>query len=87
MHIFKKSPGLVEQEVEGETVVLDKDAGLIHQLNPTATEIWRACDGESSSEGIAEQIAALYGIELELAKADVESALRQLEQQKLVQPV
>ena len=87
MQIFNKSPGLVEQDVEGETVILDKDSGLIHQLNPTAAEIWHACDGIKTAGDIAAQIADRYEVELELAKADVESALKQLEQQKLVQPV
>lgn len=87
MQVYIRSPGLVEQEIEGETVVLDKAAGLIHQLNPTASDIWRACDGKRTTESIAEQIAGQYDIELKLARADVELALQQLEEQKLVQPV
>ena len=87
MQIFIKSPELVEQVVEGETVVLDKVAGLIHQLNSTASTIWKACDGKASIDNIAAQIAEQYDIDIELARADVETTLEQLEQQKLVQTV
>ena len=87
MQIFIKSSELVEQIIEGETVVLDKTAGLIHQLNATASTIWKACDGVATISDIAEQIAGQYDIDIKKAKADVEETLQQLEQQNLVRPV
>ena len=87
MRIFTKSPDLVEQVVDGESVVLDKAEGLIHQLNTTAAAIWQACDGKATVDDIAAQISEQYEIDNELARADVEKTLHQLEQQKLVQPV
>ena len=87
VQIYIKSPELVEQIIDGETVVLDKAAGLIHQLNATASTIWKACDGKTSSGDIAAQIAEQYDISLESASVDVDRTLQQLEQQKLVQPV
>ena len=85
MRIYIKSHELVEQVVEGEIVVLDKASGLIHQLNSTAGTIWKACDGKADADNIAAQIAKQYDIDIESAKADVETTLKQLEQQKLVQ--
>lgn len=87
MGTFERTPGLVEQEVEGETVVLDKNAGLIHQLNPTASEIWLACDGKRTEEDIARVIAEKYDVEIEIARADVVSVLEQLKEQKLIQVI
>lgn len=87
MQIYIKSQELVEQVVEGEIVVLDKVAGLIHQLNSTAGTIWKACDGKATIDNIAAQIAEQYGIDIKLARADVVTTLQQLEQQKLVQTV
>ncbi|MGD8927118.1 MAG: PqqD family protein, partial [Thioalkalispiraceae bacterium] len=83
MRIFERSPGLIEQEIEGETVILDKAAGLIHQLNPTASEIWRACDGKRNLEDIAALIAERYDIDFQKSRADVVDALTQLEEQQL----
>ncbi len=87
MQIFVKSPELIEQVIDGETVVLDKVAGLIHQLNATASTIWTACDGKATVDNIAEQIARQYGIDIELARADVETTFQQLVEQKLVQAI
>lgn len=87
MQIFIKSPELVKQVVDGETVILDKAAGLIHQLNATANAIWIACDGKATVDNIAEQVAEQYDIDIELARADVEATMQQLVEQKLVQAV
>ncbi len=82
--IFTKAPGLIEQVVDGEMVVLDKDAGLIHQLNNTASFIWQCLDSQPTIERLTEQLANAYSIEIELARTDVESTLHQLQQQKLI---
>jgi hypothetical protein len=78
---------LIEQVIEGEIVILDKAAGLIHQLNSTASEIWRACDGIRDVDDIAKQIAEQYKIDLQQAKTDVIATIGQLEEQNLVRAV
>jgi len=87
LQIFIRSPELVEQIIDGDTVLLDKAAGQIHQLNATASTIWKACDGKTSIGDIAEQIAAKYDIDVELALVDVEKTIQQLETQNLIQPI
>ena len=39
---LKPRANLAVRDVEGETVVFDRDGGRIHQLNPTATFVWAA---------------------------------------------
>ena len=39
---------VVVREVEGEILLLDTGANLIHQLNETASFVWRRCDAAAS---------------------------------------
>jgi len=41
----KARKDLVLQEVGSEAFLYDKEGELVHILNVTALEIWRACDG------------------------------------------
>jgi len=57
--------------VEGETVVLDRQHGLVHQLNPTATYIWERCDGQATVEDLAAQLTETFDVAYEMALQDV----------------
>jgi Coenzyme PQQ synthesis protein D (PqqD) len=65
--------------VDGETVVLDQQAGVIHQLNPTASFIWERCDGQSTLTDIAQQLAHAFEVDPQVASCDVNAMIRQLE--------
>jgi hypothetical protein len=54
-----RRPDLMTCTVDGEVVILDRAAGFVHQLNPTATHIWIACDGHEVDE-IAAGVAASF---------------------------
>jgi coenzyme PQQ synthesis protein D (PqqD) len=68
----------------GETLVLDRDGGLIHQLNETASFIWTRCTGDHSVVDIARDLADAFDVEPETATRDVETTLAQLRTLKLV---
>ncbi len=72
--------------VDGETVVLDRQAGLIHQLHQTASFVWDQCDGESTIPEIADQLAEVYEIDSETAARDVVSVVGQLHSLNLLEP-
>jgi hypothetical protein len=69
--------------VEGETVVFDRQAGLIHQLNQTASYIWDRCDGTSTIADIATQLAAAFDVEPKRAAHDVAAIVGQLQSLRL----
>jgi DNA-binding MarR family transcriptional regulator len=71
--------------VEGETVVLDRQADLVHQLNQTASFIWHRCDGQCTAREIAEQLGAAFDVDLDIAEGSVTAALQQFEQLGLLE--
>ena len=72
--------------VEGEIVVLDRQKGLIHQLNQTATYIWERCDGKSTVAEIAAQLAEAFDVASETASKDVVRVVRQFQDLQLLEP-
>ncbi|REJ78503.1 MAG: PqqD family protein [Acidobacteria bacterium] len=52
-----RKEGLVIQEASGEVLVYDLDKDKAFSLNPTAAEVWRACDGNSSVAEIASNLS------------------------------
>jgi hypothetical protein len=72
--------------VDGETVVLDQQAGVIHQLNATASFIWERCDGQSTLTDIVQQLAHAFGVDSHVASRDVNAMIGQLEALHLLEP-
>jgi len=63
--------GLVFQEVESESLILDKDKELIHQLNESAAYIFTCCNGENNIQSIIDLVMENYAIDKETASNDV----------------
>jgi hypothetical protein len=65
--------------VDDEIVILDRTAGYVHQLNATASQIWRACDGNHSVEDIAAQVTERFASAPEAVLRDVYTTVAELE--------
>lgn len=81
----RRREGLRTRDVDGETVALDTDRQLVHQLNRTAGFIWDRCDGTRTVSEIARDLAAAFDVDLSTAAADVAATVRQLEAAGLVE--
>jgi hypothetical protein len=72
-----RETGLLVRDVDGEVLVHDTDADRIHQLNVSASFIWRRlADGASANE-IAEHLAKEFDVVEDQAQRDVSEILRQ----------
>lgn len=72
------------REVEGETLVLDLEAGRIHQFNPTASYIWHKCDGKTLLGEIAGMLAAEFDVDQRTAEQDVVATINKLRELQLL---
>jgi len=66
------------REVVDDMLLLDTESGEIHQLNPTASFIWRNCEEATSVEGLAGLLASAFDVAQDVAARDVEDALERL---------
>jgi len=57
----KARKDLVLQEVGSEAFLYDKEGELVHILNVTALEIWRACDGRRDIAALEARIRERFG--------------------------
>lgn len=67
--------GLMEREVDGEILLLDTESNLVHQLNKTASLIWRKCQDGASTGEIAASLAENFDVEEDEARSDVERTI------------
>jgi hypothetical protein len=82
----KRRSGVNVRVVEGETVVLDRQKGLIHQFNQTASYIWDRCNGKLTALEIASQLAEVFDVDPQTAGKDVAAIVEQLHKLNLLEP-
>jgi len=75
---------LVSRIIDGETVILNREAGELHRLNPTASFIFECCDGSSSVDAIIARLASAYDVDLMTGQKDVSETLLKLESLNLL---
>ncbi|MEP6495517.1 MAG: PqqD family protein [bacterium] len=60
-----RSEGLILRELDGETLVYDRERSEATCLNEVVAKVWRRCDGATTAEGIAETIDEEHGIRVD----------------------
>lgn len=78
--------GLVESEIDGDISLYNPHTETVTVLNTTASDVWRLCDGDHSSDEIIGLLAAAYGVDRTAIATDVSSALEGLKRSGLIEP-
>jgi coenzyme PQQ synthesis protein D (PqqD) len=74
----RRREGILAREVVDDMLLLDTESGEIHQLNETASFIWRNCEEALSIEGLAAVLASAFDVSHDVATRDVAEALRRM---------
>lgn len=83
-------PGLLHRELDGETVLLDPDAGTYYGLNEVGTTVWRALQVSDDPRPLEEVHAELlreYDVDVEELWTDLVALVDELAQRGLVDVV
>jgi hypothetical protein len=79
----RRLDALAVREVDDDLLLLDTASNRIHQLNRTASQIWRLCDS-TRPDSIAAELARDYDVDEEQALSDVISTLETFRSLNLV---
>jgi Coenzyme PQQ synthesis protein D (PqqD) len=81
-----RRPDVEWVELDGEAVLYDPTAQVLHRLNASAAAVWAACDGTASVDRITSVIAHTYsGAQGDVAR-DVPPVIDQLRRLGLLRP-
>lgn len=72
---MKPRPDLAVEKVDDELIVLDKAAGKVHQLNPSASFVWGCLKDGMNIDEIAARLVETYDVAPETALSDVQAAV------------
>ena len=74
----QRHPGVIEELVEDEAVLLMPHAATVLVLNDVGRAIWALIDGRRSAEAIAVALCEEYAVSEEQARADTAAFLGEL---------
>jgi len=80
----RRSVGVTVRELDGDLLILDTEADQIHQLNETASYIWRHLDEAGALEQLAGVLAEAFDVEEQVALRDVHETLKRFRDLNLV---
>jgi PqqD family protein of HPr-rel-A system len=81
----RKTADVLELDLEDGTVLYNRRASLVHRLNPSAEIVWRLSDGSASVRQLAEDIAAIQGLDSEEVERQIAGFVGELEVVGLVE--
>ena len=76
--MVKPRPDLAVENSDGELIVLDKDAGKVHQLSQSAALVWDGLSEGLAIDEIAARITDAYDVGHDNAVSDVQATIKQL---------
>ncbi|MDZ5461424.1 PqqD family protein [Azohydromonas lata] len=77
-HAYAPSTGMIVRDVDSEVLILDTVSNHIHQLNETASIVWRLQREGCTAPDIAAALAQDFAIDESRALADVHDVLQRL---------
>jgi len=77
-------PAVVWVEVDGEIVAVQRENETVHLISDTGALLWKLLDGSVLVSELAEDVAVVFGVELERALADVSTFVEEMHDLSLV---
>ncbi len=74
----RRTTALAVRDVDDEVLVLDMEANRIHQLNPTASFIWRQLAAPVSVDEVAASLVQAFQVDPTVAARDAADAVERL---------
>ena len=82
--VMKISDSIIAKEIQGETVLLNKENGDYFSLNKMGTEIYNYISGGKEIEKIADCLFKKYDTEYGIIKKDIEDLIITLKKKSIL---
>mgnify|MGYP001598327149 CR=1 FL=1 len=83
-NILKKETLAPWQEMDGKALVITPQKSSVHELNPTATFVWKKIDGATSVRTIIESLCEDFDVTSEQATTDVVGLISEMKEKGLL---
>jgi predicted transcriptional regulator len=83
-HCPTRNPKLAWREIDGEAVIISPEDSHVHELNETASLIWKRADGKHNVDEIAAAVSEEYEVPVVVAATDVRELVSTLEKKGLL---
>lgn len=83
---LQQHPNAAWREVDGAVVIISPEDSVLHELNETASFIWKLATGERSAEEIARHLSQEFDVDRQTALADTCELMDHLRQKNLLVP-
>ena len=80
----QQHPNAAWREVEGEVVVISPEDSVLHELNETASFLWKHATGEFTTEELSLRLADEFEVSEETARTDTRQFVQYLTDKKLL---
>jgi hypothetical protein len=74
----RRCGGVLEMDFGDGLIIYDRDANLVHHLNPSAATVWRMCEGRHTVGELVRAIVEGVGVSPHEVNAQVTDLLREL---------
>ena len=82
--IIERKEGIVQAEIDGETVMMSIDSGEYYGLDPVASRIWAIVETPLSVQALNEQLLSEYDVSEEQCQSDVLKFLSDMAENKVI---
>ena len=83
---YAQNPLLAWREIQGEVVIISPEDSVVHELNSTASFIWKQVDSQRSAAEIAARVAEEFDVTYGAALCDTEDLLARFAEKGLLLP-
>lgn len=67
----RAAPGVSTIEMGDQVVLFDEEAGLLHELDPRASVLWRCFDGEVTLDALIAEVADAFEAPVDTVRHDL----------------
>ena len=88
MPVFQRSPGVLHETVDEQTVLIDAEGTELITLNRVGSLVWGQLDGHCGASVIADELAREFpSVQRERIRDDIERFLEELRRENLIAEV